>query len=195
MPKLILTSSFSTVANELYQKRFLPEEALIAFIPTAGNVYPSRPWIDADRKALFDLGYSVYDVELTGQSVEKLREALEAADVIFVAGGNTSYLFEQAHASGFDVVIKELLSKGKLYIGSSAGSILAGPSVEYCIEEDREDLPADFVLHNPTGLNLVDYVILPHYPGYQEQNDKLADKFSDRFRFVKLTDAEYKIES
>lgn len=196
MPRLILTSSFHTVAQPLLQKGLLSSKTVsVAFIPTAGDPYGERPWIDADRRALEDLGYKVFIVDLKDKTSEQLKASLDPAQMIFVAGGNTTYLFEMVHQSGFSSVIHALLAEGRVYVGSSAGSLLAGPSVEPFIEEDRAELPKAFSLHDPTGLQLVDYIILPHYPQYARENDYIATRFDGRWPFVKLTDDEYRIVS
>lgn len=70
-PNIILTSSFNSVTQELWEKSLLPKTASVAFIPTAGDPYPERPWIDADRKALVGLGYNVTDIGLKGVTIEK----------------------------------------------------------------------------------------------------------------------------
>lgn len=176
MKNIILTSSFSTVGSELKEKGFLPSAPQrVALIPTAAQCYATHPWLDDDRRALAKLGYDVYDVDFVGKTTEELRDALTPATIIFVAGGNTTFLAQQAHHSGFDGIITDLLAEGRMYIGSSAGSILAGPSIEPFIEEDLPELPKDFQLHNPAGLGLVDYVILPHYPQFAEYDKKVEN--------------------
>lgn len=195
MSKLILTSAFGPVAKELREKDLLPTgELKVAFIPTAADFYKSKPWMEADRQALIDLGYTAFEVALKGQPVDQLRKELEPANIIFVAGGNTTYLTERAQASGLPSIIHELL-KDRMYIGSSAGSILAGPSVAPFVDEDLSELPNNFVLKDPTCLGLVDYIILPHYPSFAEENEKVFKKFGDQFTFIKITDQEYRIES
>lgn len=194
MHSLILTSTFSKVADELYQKKALPRDASVAFIPTAGDVYEHKPWMEEDRRALLQLGYSVIDVELNSQSANDLKKELEPHNIIFVAGGNTTYLLERAQRSHFHLIIRDLL-QDRIYIGSSAGSILAGPTVEPFIDEDISELSKDFTLHNTNALGLVDYVILPHYPKLADANNKIEEKFKNKWRFVKMTDDEYRIES
>ncbi len=193
MHRIVLTSQFSTVAQELQEKSVLPHTSLkVAFIPTAGRPYVNTPWIEADRAALSSLGYSLFDVELQGQTAQQLMETLKPADIIFVAGGNTTYLAERAQAAHFHTIIRELL-KERIYIGSSAGSILAGPSVEPFIAEDRSDLPQDFVLNNPRGLGLVDYIILPHHPEHVEVDAHIIETLQDRFTFMTMTDKEWRL--
>ncbi|OGL98738.1 hypothetical protein A2304_00975 [Candidatus Uhrbacteria bacterium RIFOXYB2_FULL_57_15] len=196
-PNLILTSSFNTVAQELREKSLLPKTASVAFIPTAGDPYSERPWIDADRNALVDLGYSVTDIDLKGVTAESLEKELSSHDIIFVAGGNTTYLVEQSYASGFADLIHGFLEKGKLYIGSSAGSILAGPTVEPFVTEDIAELPKDFALTKPTCLHLVDYVVLPHdqVEQFSAEHDKIIKQHGKQFTFVRLADLEYRVEN
>lgn len=176
---------------------WLPETASVAFIPTAGDPYAERPWIEADRVALVALGYRVTDVDLKNKTVESLETVLSPHDVLFVAGGNTTYLVEHANASGFSATIRTLLQEGKQYIGSSAGSILAGPTVEPFVKEDLAELPKDFVLSKPTCLKLVDYVVLPHdqVDLFSAEHNKIMKEYSERLKFVRLTDQEYRTEN
>lgn len=195
-PNVILTSSFNTVFEDLREKALLPKMASVAFIPTAGDPYPERPWIDADRKALIELGYSITDVDLKGATVDLLEKELSSHDIIFVAGGNTTYLVQQSYISGFADVIRGFLEKGKLYIGSSAGSILAGPTVEPFVTEDIAELPKDFALTKTTCLHFVDYVVLPHdqVEQFSAEHNKIVKQYGGQFTFVRLTDKEYRME-
>jgi dipeptidase E len=195
-PNTILTSSFHTVFNELRQRELLPKTASVAFIPTAGDPYSERPWIDADREALNELGYDVTDIDLKNTTKELLEKKISSHDIIFVAGGNTTYLAQHSCASGFVDLIRDFLRQGKLYIGSSAGSILAGPTVEPFMAEDLADLPNDFVLTKPFCLHLVNYVVLPHdqVTLFSEDHDRIIKEYGDRCAFVRLTDQQYRVE-
>lgn len=195
MSKVILTSSFSSVAKALYDKNLLPHEAVaVGFVTTAADPYTDKLWMENDRQALLSLGYKVIDIDLKNQNADSLRSAFHDARIIFVAGGNTTYLVEWARRSGFHEVIRELLSDNRIFIGSSAGSILAGPTVEPFVPEDIADLSKDFLLKDPQCFGLVDYVVLPHYPSYATNNDRIADDYGDRLKFVKLRDDEYRTE-
>lgn len=195
MSPVILTSSFQTVASELWQKAYLPHhQVTVAFIPTASDPYVERPWLDADRAALIALGYRVVDVDLKGKHAEDLLQILGHVQIVFIAGGHTTYLLDQVHRSGLDQLIPELLAQGCLYIGSSAGSIIAGPSIEPFLEGDLIDLPAGTVLDNARGLGLVEYLVLPHEPAYAAVNDRVFERYRDRFLFVRLRDDEYRVE-
>ena len=195
-PNVFLASSFHTVFGELQEKGLLPKKARVAFIPTAGDPYPEKPWIDADRKALERLEYDITDIDLKNATRELLKKELSGHDIIFVAGGNTTYLAQHSCISGFVDLIRDFLRQGKLYIGSSAGSILAGPTVEPFMAEDLADLPKDFVLTKPFCLHLVNYVVLPHdqVTLFSEDHDRIIKEYGDRCAFVRLTDQQYRVE-
>jgi dipeptidase E len=52
-----------------------------------------------------------------------IKARLQAADAIFVVGGHTDYLMSVFERVGFDTLLTELL-KTKVYVGSSAGSMV-----------------------------------------------------------------------
>ena len=54
---------------------------------------------------------------------------LDDYDIIYMMGGNTFYLLDTIRKYNFDKDIISFLEKGKLYIGSSAGSEILGNSV------------------------------------------------------------------
>jgi dipeptidase E len=56
-------------------------------------------------------------------------------------------------------VIKALVAQGKVYAGWSAGSIVAGPTLQYF---DAMDDPKDAPERILDGLHLTDIVIIPH---------------------------------
>ena len=61
---------------------------------------------------------------------ELWRPALEAADAILVAGGNSGYLSYWAHHTQFAGLLPGLLEKA-VYVGVSAGSCLLTPAYHY----------------------------------------------------------------
>ncbi len=183
---LFLTSQASSVLDLLLPKLSKPaHELTVAFIPTAAEPYPQSPWIDADRKKLTDLHFTVYDVDLKGKTQKQLSKELAKADIIFVAGGNTFYLLEQAQKSGFMELTKALVAKGIVYIGSSAGSVLAGPHIKSVNVFDDETIAH---LTSYTGLKLVDFIVLPHYNAAdREKYERVMREFKGVHKFIPLT--------
>ena len=159
---LFLASMAHQVMSSLVA--LFPEQALsyrVAFVPTAANLYSDRPWIDADRNALVASGFDVEDLDLATHTSKEIRTVLERCRVLFVAGGNTFFLLQEAERCGFLEVAREFVDRGTIYIGSSAGSVLAGPTVEPIrFLDDLAEAPG---LQSFDSLNLVDFVPLVHF--------------------------------
>lgn len=102
------------------------------------------------------LGLMGYDVESIHQASDK-QKAVSDAESIFIGGGNTFRLLKSLHE--FDVLglIKKQVDAGMLYMGSSAGSNVAGPTIR-----TTNDMP---IVEPPSldALGLVSFQINPHY--------------------------------
>lgn len=187
---LYLTSKASNTL--IFFVPFLPKNpslTKVAFIPTAGDLYSEKPWIDDDRNKLIELGFRVFDLDIKNQKVDFLKEKLNDADIIFVAGGNTTYLLQQMQKSNCLNLIKEKILNGTVYIGSSAGSILAGPNIEfdrYYADSDDELIS----LNSYESLNLVNFVVLPHAnkQTYLDVHQKIINDFKNKYNFELLKD-------
>jgi dipeptidase E len=169
-----------------------PAQCRVAFVPTASHHYPERPWVDQDRAALVEAGFQVADLELAEQDEAGVRASLESADLVFVAGGNTFVLLREAIRSGFRDVVPGLVRQGLTYVGSSAGSLLAGPRIDparFC--DDPNEAP-DLADH--AGLGLVDIVPVVHFGNELSRDDnlRLLDHYYDSGLFlVPLTDRQF----
>lgn len=176
---IFLTSQASNVLetiSTLLPK--MPGEYKVVFIPTAAKPYADAPWMYTDRNELVRLGYTVENLELDTSSADEVKKTVEAADIIFVAGGNTFYLLEQAKKAGFVEIVREAVANGKVYIGSSAGSVLAAPDIKY-VELLDDSTKAN--LEDTLSLGLVGFGILPHIgnPKYKELHDRVLNEYKD----------------
>lgn len=165
--KLFLTSSVHGVAHDI-AKRIDPSKGReLVFIDTAAELEKGeKAWLKKDRQSLVDAGFSVTDYTITGKSRNELERDLEKFDYFYLSGGNTTYLLEQSRKSGFFSLVQELVKeKGKTYIGTSAGSIIAGPKIpDYLLDEGAK--PGDM-----TGYGFVNFTIAPHW-GDEDFRDK-----------------------
>lgn len=194
--KIYLTSQANLVLDKItadLPKK--PNEYKLAFIPTAGDLYEEKPWQEADRAKLIELGFGVEDFDLKNKTESEVRSCLKNIDIIFVAGGNTFYLLQKANESGFAKVIKELKNSDKIYIGSSAGSCIAGPDIEAIAQiDDPQDAPG---LESTKAFGLVDFVVIPHYgkDKYLPIQEKIIKEFGEKYKLVPLRDEEMRIWS
>ena len=159
---MILTSSLYE-SIELV-KKFLDkntESKKILFIPTATNVDEYKKYIHLTQKAFEDFGYEVENFDVSIFSEEIAKEKLSQAKTVFISGGNTFYLLQELKRKNLIPYLKERIENGLLYIGESAGSVIAAPDIEYASIVDDKTLATE--LDDYTGLNLVDFYIVPHF--------------------------------
>ena len=162
MKNMILTSSLYE-SIELV-KKFLDkntESKKILFIPTATNVDEYKKYIYLTQKAFEDFGYEVENFDVSIFSEEIAKEKLSQAKIVFISGGNTFYLLQELKRKNLTSYLKERIENGLLYIGESAGSVIATPDIEYASIVDDKTLATE--LDDYAGLNLVDFYIVPHF--------------------------------
>jgi dipeptidase E len=129
-------------------KSFLGNTRRIAFVPYAAHDLDAYEAKVRDRFAA--MGFEV-------NSFHRENQSLQRADAIFVGGGNTFRLLYWLYELKLLSLIRDAVSAGKPFIGSSAGSIVAGPTIK-----TTKDMP---VLEPESfhSLALVDFQISPHY--------------------------------
>lgn len=164
--KLLLTSnglSNQAIANALFElvgKK--PADTSLVFIPTAANpVIGDKDWFINDLMNLQKQDFKSIDIaDISALDRTIWLEKMNAADVIFFEGGDNYYLMEWVNKSGLVDIIPELL-KIKVYVGLSAGSMIAGKdlnlSSSQLIYGDDLDRTEDL-----DGLKLVDFYFFPH---------------------------------
>ena len=159
---MILTSSLYE-SIELV-KKFLDkntESKKILFIPTATNEEEYKKYMHLTQKAFEDFGYEVENFDVSVFSEEIAKEKLSEAKIVFISGGNTFYLLQELKRKNLITYLKERIENGMLYIGESAGSVIAAPDIEYASVIDDKTVATE--LDDYTGLNLVDFYIVPHF--------------------------------
>lgn len=188
MKKLFLSSQFSCVAEKLpWGLLERARETRVCFVTTAATPYDDPWWMIDDRKKLLDFRFCVQEFDFRDKTEDEVRTACMSGNCIFVAGGNTFFLLYHARKSGFDRVLDECVMRGVPYIGSSAGSVLLGPSLEPIRDiDDEEGAPP---LESLDALNIVDAVILPHHgAAFGTKNDAIIKEFGGRYNLMTLTD-------
>ena len=91
-------------------------------------------------------------------------------------GGNTFYLLNKIRESKFDLKLKEAINNGIIYVGSSAGSIILGNTIELALPFDKNDVNVT----DYTGLKLIDGIVVPHANRKQEFIEEKRKQFCDK---------------
>ena len=134
--------------------------ARIGYIADAARRGPAGTSMDWERQRLAEFGYDVADIKVAGTNAVEIAAALDTVKALYLAGGNTFVLMAALRSSGADRVIFRRVSEGLPYIGCSAGSLAAGPSIEPAsLMDDPAEAPG---LVDLRGLGLTDVVVIPH---------------------------------
>ncbi|MDN6428357.1 MAG: dipeptidase PepE [Propionibacterium sp.] len=178
MSELLLLSNSTTAGNGYLEHaqeaiRELAESTSatarhVAFVPYAladRDAYTSRV-----AAALEPWGLSVHGVH-RGDSPARI---VEEADIVFVGGGNTFRLVDALHRTGLIEAIQRAVAGGTAYLGSSAGTNVATPTL--CTTNDMPIVePPSF-----RTLGLVPFQINPHYldprPGDTHQGETREER-------------------
>jgi dipeptidase E len=131
---------------------FVKPRSRLGFIGAA-TLADERLYCDRVRQALAPSGF---EVEHVYWRADPLR-ALESVEALFVGGGNTYALLKRLRESRLLGAIQERVHHGVPYMGSSAGSNVAGPTI--LTTNDWNVVGLDRF----EALGLVPFNLNPHY--------------------------------
>jgi dipeptidase E len=160
MKRLLLLSNSKNYGQgylehaEPYIKDFLGRRVRkVLFIPSAAVRYSFDQFAESVRERFEQFGYQLDSVHASDSAVE----AVQAAEAIVVGGGNTFHLLHHLYRCDLLAPIRERVNAGVPYIGWSAGSNIACPTIK-----TTNDMP---IIEPPslTALGLVPFQINPHY--------------------------------
>lgn len=158
--KLLLTSMGHELVGELVSGR-------VAYVPDAARSFANLPehaeWVNVERDMLREAGLEPVELPLADTPPEETDRILSEVDAVYVAGGETFDLLWVLRSTGNDEVLLRHVRAGLTYIGCSAGSVIAGPSIEPVSLLDSPSTAPE--LTDYTGLGLTEHVIIPHASG------------------------------
>ena len=182
--KKILLISNSTLHGSGYLdhaeaeiRDFLRGARRVLFVPLA--LYDRAAYAAQARRRL-----SAMDFDVTSVHEGNVQRAVESTDAFFIGGGNTFRLLKGLY--DFDLLqpIRDRVAQGTPYVGSSAGSIVACPSLK-----TTKDMP---VVEPPSfsALGLVDFQISPHYLDPDPHSTHMGETQEERInQFLEENDA------
>ncbi|GAB3830785.1 dipeptidase PepE [Pontibacter rugosus] len=135
-------------------KNLLKGKSSILFIPYArpGGI-SHKAYTDKAREPFEKWGISVTGVH----EYEDPTKAVQEAEAVFIGGGNTFVLLRNLYQNKLVKPLQERVNKGMPYIGTSAGTNVAGKTIG-----TTNDMP---IVHVKTfdALQLVPFNINPHF--------------------------------
>ena len=155
--RLLLLSTSTVYASgyldhaEVEVRDFLSGVSRVLFVPFAlhdRNAYAGRA-----GKKFEQMGFGF---ESLHQAAD-MKQAVATAEVLFIGGGNTFRLLKTLYDQDLLGVIRERVAGGMRYMGASAGSNVAAPTIK-----TTNDMP---IVEPPSfaALGLVPFQINPHY--------------------------------
>lgn len=192
MAKLMLTSigvnapGFEKHFTQLVDKDL--KDVKIVLISESKSETVSIYYLGMDIKSLFDMGLKLENIIIYSLKEDENID-LSIFDVIFVCGGNTFHYLDKIRTKGLDKQIIKHVKNNKLFIGESAGSIIACPSIITANLGGEAADSNDINLTDLNGLNLVDFIISPHYIIDEENQIKILQK-ETKHKIIPLTDSE-----
>ena len=196
MKQLFLTSAIGTPGVITSIRRHLGHNRNLktAFITTPVEVedMTDDSWYQADRSALANNGFYFFDYTITSKTAEQIGKDLADIEALYISGGNTNYLLQKSQNSGFAPFVRELIDRGTLYISTSAGSIITGPTLPPYLWDDQKKAPN---LSDYTSYNLVNFTIIPHWgsPCFRKEylGSRIEQIYQDPQSFLLLNDNQY----
>lgn len=158
MSKRILLISNSTLHGSGYLdhaqaeiRSFLGDVKHVLFVPYA--LFDRDNYATTARQRFEKMGYELSSIHTAADPAQAVRET----DAVFIGGGNTFRLLKALYEFELLGPIRERVAAGMPYIGSSAGSNVATPTIK-----TTNDMP---IVQPPSfdALGLVSFQINPHY--------------------------------
>ena len=190
MANIFLCSYFAEIASKINEVVDFQGKDIV-FIDTAAKFEEVNFYVDEAVKILENFGAKLIrlDVSCAKNSAalvsiqdepsceDKILSTISQCDIIYVSGGNTFYLLNELRKSRIWQAIKNAVKAGKIYIGESAGAIVAAPGTRYAtLMDENSTNMSDFA-----GLNLVDFCVVPHFgcEPFTEATREIMAKFGD----------------
>ncbi len=156
------------VESEL--RDFLAPNQRILFVPFA--MFDRDAYADRVESRMSSMGLALESIHRVSDPVR----AVEGAEAVFVGGGNTFRLLKSLQESGVIPALRRRVAQGMPYIGSSAGSIVACPTLK-----TTKDMP----VVEPSSfeaLDLIDFQISPHYLDPDPASTHMGETQEERIR-------------
>jgi dipeptidase E len=148
---------------EPFMRVFLGDARRVAFVPFAAHDHDAYTARVRERLARMELDVISID-------------DLDRAEAIFIGGGNTFRLLKTLYNRDLLNPIRDRVRAGLPYLGASAGTVIAAPTMQ-----TTNDMP---IVEPPSfaALGLIDFQINPHYLDSDPQSTHRGETREERIR-------------
>ncbi len=174
--RLLLLSTSTTFGGnyldyaETEIRDFLGDTPRLLFLPFA--LHDQNAYAERVRERFAQMGYAVDPLHEATDVITAVNEA----KAIFIGGGNTFRLLNRLYELNLLDPIRDRVRAGVPYLGSSAGSNVAGPTIK-----TTNDMP---IVQPPSfdSLGLVSFQINPHYLDPEPDSTHMGETREERIR-------------
>ena len=126
----------------------------VLFIPFA--LHDRDAYAAQARKRFEEMGYALDSIH-EARDAKSAGNKVDKAEAIFIGGGNNFRLLDGLYQSNLLAPIRRRVKEGMLYMGSSAGAVVAAPTIK-----TTNDMP---IVQPPSfnSLGLISFQINAHY--------------------------------
>lgn len=159
--RLFLCSNFKFLAEKFLPRFFDMSKKhnclLVGYADDGGDFYS-----ESNTIFLENLGFNVFHLDENYSFSDKL-------DMIFVKGGNTTQLIHYLKKYNQFEKIKQLVLDGVLYVGQSAGAIVAGSDTEWTLKSEpySVDLKKEYGENALLGFGFINKLVFVHASKYR----------------------------
>lgn len=167
----------------------------------AKQILESINQYDLPSKTIFIVSHPAYEIdEIIEKSCINMSFSCEniffskdgipdfIPDFVYVSEGNTFDIMQYMRTNKIDVYVKDICEKGTIYIGSSAGAIIASENIKVAMLSDQNDVR----MYDYSGLGLFKGIIVPHCK--EEQLEQyisfMGQEYIDQFEKIYCVDDE-----
>lgn len=158
-------------------RTFLGDAKRVLFVPYA--LFDRDKYAANARQRFQRMGYELTSIHTAANPVTAVNET----DAVFIGGGNTFRLLKALYEFDLIETIRKRVLNGMPYIGSSAGSNIAAPTIK-----TTNDMP---IVQPPSfnALGLVSFQINPHYLDPDPDSKHMGETREERiFQFLEEND-------
>jgi dipeptidase E len=175
--KRVLLISNSTLYGSAYLdhaeteiRNFLGEKKRVLFVPYA--LYDRDAYAATAKDRFERMGHELTSIHRAADSVAAVNDT----EAVFIGGGNTFRLLKALYDFRVLEPIRRRVNSGMPYIGSSAGSNVAGPTIK-----TTKDMPivqpASF-----DALGIIPFQISPHFQDPDPNSTHMGETQEERIR-------------
>jgi dipeptidase E len=151
-------------------RSFLGDAKRVLFVPFA--LFDRNAYAATAQKRFERMGYVLSSIHTAANPAQAVKDT----GAIFIGGGNTFRLLKALYDFDLPGPIRERVAEGMPYIGSSAGSNVAAPTIK-----TTNDMP---IVQPPSfdALGLVSFQINPHYLDPDPSSKHMGETREERIR-------------